>query len=331
MIEISVVVPMYNRMEVAKLSIDGLKRQTLDRSMYEIVLVDDCSKNVDSDYIAKCRHECKTFRYIRHEKNMGLAAARNTGVEHSRGTYVLFLDADIVPEPNVLEAHLNKHKNAKSEIALVSDVRYPGKYYHGSNFSRFVCSRELGSRPASERRNIDYEKLPGRYFAGGATSVLLKTVIEVGGFEGKFKTYGGEDVEFGGRVVKRGVRLCYCGDAVVWHHDDVSLARYKSKLIECALGQYKALVDHLSDGMENSPMLLLGRISFMKDGFLLTAKKIAVKLVFRRPLVEMVEWLIVKFDRFPVFYCPVLYKIACFGWMITSISRPAREKSTVWE
>lgn len=82
----SVLVTAYNRPEYLEESLASVLAQTVDD--FECIVVDDASPTplaVPDD---------PRFRLVRHEVNRGPAAARNTGMRHARGRYVVFLDDD---------------------------------------------------------------------------------------------------------------------------------------------------------------------------------------------------------------------------------------------
>ena len=83
----TIVIPTYNRRDFLARAIASVARQTYRAC--ELVVVNDAGVPVD-DLVASVPNA----RVITHERNAGLGAARNTGLQHARGTYVGFLDDD---------------------------------------------------------------------------------------------------------------------------------------------------------------------------------------------------------------------------------------------
>ena len=90
--KLSYIIPVYNVEKYIKECIDSILAQTFDD--YEIILVDDASPD-------NCPRICDEYaeRYpdiirVIHQKNKGLAGARNTGLEAALGEYVYFFDSD---------------------------------------------------------------------------------------------------------------------------------------------------------------------------------------------------------------------------------------------
>ncbi|KUL36212.1 glycosyltransferase family 2 protein [Streptomyces regalis] len=93
--KLSVIVPFYNVRQYAPDTLNSLRRNA--RNDFEFVLVDDHSKDETPAILERAAEELSDVaqvRYIRHEKNGGLATARNTGLDAARGEYLTFLDGD---------------------------------------------------------------------------------------------------------------------------------------------------------------------------------------------------------------------------------------------
>lgn len=87
---VSVVIPTYNRGSLIARAIASVRRQTYTR--LEILVIDDGSSDRTASVVAGIPDP--RIRYVRHERNKGLPAARNTGVRAARGECVAFIDDD---------------------------------------------------------------------------------------------------------------------------------------------------------------------------------------------------------------------------------------------
>ncbi|MEU3887573.1 glycosyltransferase family 2 protein [Streptomyces sp. NPDC029041] len=93
--KLSVIVPFYNVQQYAPDTLRSL-RLNADRD-FEFILVDDHSKDETPAILERAAEELSDVaqvRYIRHERNGGLATARNTGLDAAQGEYLTFLDGD---------------------------------------------------------------------------------------------------------------------------------------------------------------------------------------------------------------------------------------------
>ena len=93
---ISIIIPVYNVQDYIIECLDSIAAQTYTTGV-ECILVDDCgndnSMKMVNDYLDGYKGEID-FRILRHERNRGLSAARNTGIMNAKGKYVLFVDSD---------------------------------------------------------------------------------------------------------------------------------------------------------------------------------------------------------------------------------------------
>lgn len=104
--KVSIIIPIYNVEPYILLCLNSVANQTETKDV-ECILVDDRGndKSVDlaESFIKDYRGDID-FHILHHEKNRGLSAARNTGVEASTGEYIFFLDSDDELSPDCLEA-----------------------------------------------------------------------------------------------------------------------------------------------------------------------------------------------------------------------------------
>ena len=99
---VSVIIPTYNRAHCMKRAIESVKAQTY--SDFEIVVVDDGSTEDLRSVVTLCGPD---IRYIRHERSLGSAEARNSGIRNARGRFVAFLDSDDIWLPEKLDRQVN--------------------------------------------------------------------------------------------------------------------------------------------------------------------------------------------------------------------------------
>ncbi|WP_255955144.1 glycosyltransferase family 2 protein [Streptomyces odontomachi] len=92
MVKLSVIVPFYNVQQYAPDTLRSLRANARDD--IEFIFVDDCSKDGTPDILQRAAQEVPGAVHLTHEKNGGLATARNTGIDAARGTYLTFLDGD---------------------------------------------------------------------------------------------------------------------------------------------------------------------------------------------------------------------------------------------
>ncbi len=100
---VSVVIPVYNVERYIVQAVSSVLAQTYTN--LEILIVDDESPD-QSVALLRQRFNDPRIRII-HQRNRGLAGARNTGIRHASGEYLAFLDSDDFWQPNKIEEHIN--------------------------------------------------------------------------------------------------------------------------------------------------------------------------------------------------------------------------------
>jgi len=112
---VSVIIPTYNRAPLIGRAIQSVLDQTYQD--FELIVVDDGSKDDTEDIVTKINDA--RIIYVRHERNKGAHAARNTGIAMARGEYIAFQDSDDVWLPEKLERQIQAFKIATENVGVV--------------------------------------------------------------------------------------------------------------------------------------------------------------------------------------------------------------------
>ena len=113
---ISVIIPLYNRREEIGRAIASALRQS--RAPDEIVVVDDASLDDSAEAVAALGEN--RIRLLRHERNRGAAAARNTGIAAAIGDWIALLDSDDEWKPEKLARQIDALRAAPDAPAGVT-------------------------------------------------------------------------------------------------------------------------------------------------------------------------------------------------------------------
>jgi glycosyltransferase involved in cell wall biosynthesis len=111
---VSVVIPAYNRRDCIERAVASIQRQTHEN--WEALVVDDGSTDGTRGLVETLARRDSRIRLIRHERNRGAQAARNSGIDTARGEWIAFLDSDDTWLPQSLEVRL---RLAREEQVLV--------------------------------------------------------------------------------------------------------------------------------------------------------------------------------------------------------------------
>lgn len=104
-VDLSIVVPVYNYVELIEANINAILNQKTKYN-YELIIVDDGSTDGASEVIKHYENNSKVK--LIYQKNAGIGAARNTGINNAVGKYIMFVDCDDIVHSDIVEILLNK-------------------------------------------------------------------------------------------------------------------------------------------------------------------------------------------------------------------------------
>lgn len=88
---VSIIITAYNYEKYIERAIRSCLDQSLAKSQYEVIVINDCSTDNTTKILENYESEIRIFNL---EKNVGLSAARNFAVKKAKGQFIVFLDAD---------------------------------------------------------------------------------------------------------------------------------------------------------------------------------------------------------------------------------------------
>ncbi|WP_368658033.1 glycosyltransferase family 2 protein [Metabacillus halosaccharovorans] len=167
---VSIVMPVYNREDTLKASIQSVLDQTY-RS-FEFIIVDDASTDQSAAVIQSFND--KRIKYIAHSENLGGSEARNTGVNNARGEWIAFQDSDDLWSREKLEKQI--------KVAVENIEQSPIIY---TSFVRIKSGEEEIIPKKDERKksgNIHKELMLGNFISTQTVLLPKKYLESVGGF-----------------------------------------------------------------------------------------------------------------------------------------------------
>lgn len=117
--KISVIVPIYNQEMYLRDCLTSLVEQ--DCNDYEVILINDGSTDHSAQICQEYVRKYHYFQYI-YQENMGLGAARNTGLHYARGTYIFFLDSDDIIQKNSIQKLLLFAEGNSADIVYFDEI-----------------------------------------------------------------------------------------------------------------------------------------------------------------------------------------------------------------
>lgn len=190
--KVSVVIPSYNCIDLLKITMASLENQDIAKEDFEVIVVDDGSKDDTSTYLKSYNGPLK-LKTVINPANMGRAISRNRGLAVSTNELIVFLDADIEASPDLLRLHLQAQE--KGACACVGKI----VYHPGLEINRLMGYLDRRGSAKADSGSV----IPGKYFRTTNASAPLSVIREAGFFDENFVQYGGEDTELGIRLEKK--------------------------------------------------------------------------------------------------------------------------------
>lgn len=211
---ISVIIPTYNDSGTIPRAISSALGQTV--SVDEIIVVDDASTD-DTEAVVRAFDDDR-IEYIKHKRNRGGSAARNTGLERATSDYIAYLDADDEWLPRKLEKQLDVLESRSDDwVAAHCDRTWDVSLRSKVAFALSTIVGTKKRNPAKEGGDELIKEVLTLNLSTGASTLLVDrdTVEVIGGFDPEFPRH--QDWEFLIRVLQQG-NLAYVDEPLVIKH-----------------------------------------------------------------------------------------------------------------
>jgi 1,2-diacylglycerol 3-alpha-glucosyltransferase len=202
--DLSIIIPTRRRLETLQVTLAALRAQT-EQAFETIVVADGADSRLP---------ELPDVRVVEQE-HAGPGAARNRGVRASERPLILFIGDDMVPRPDFVRHHLDRHRSEPGE-----EVAVLGRVVWHPSVPRNRLHRWLDWSGAL----FDYRRLEAtgdseagwtRFYSSNV-SLKRELFLAAGGFDPDF-VFDYEDLDFGWRLGQHGMRLVYEPAAVTQH------------------------------------------------------------------------------------------------------------------
>jgi GT2 family glycosyltransferase len=231
MTALSIILASYNRAADLQRLLLAYDTQTT-RQPFEILVVDNASSDSTRDMLRSFQPHNYSLKCEYLDENRGQGQARNLAIPLAAAPLVLFTGDDIVPEADLVEAHLAAHRRFPEEItAILGYIQWPEdiptntvmKHIDGEGREQFSFFS------MTEEQVCDF-----RFFYTSNLS-LKKSLLWAckPWFDPAYSLYGFEDIDMGYRLSKLGLQIRYTSAPTAYHyhfHSAYSFAnrQYKS-------------------------------------------------------------------------------------------------------
>ncbi|MGL6098362.1 MAG: glycosyltransferase [Fusobacteriaceae bacterium] len=221
-LKVSVIVPVYNRLEHLRALFICLLNQSV--APYELIITDDGSSQKVIDYIGDLldKAKFKVKHIYQEDKGFRKTRALNNGVRESEGDYLIFCDQDLIfPEDYVEKMIKNSRKGEylmgrahntteEEKEKIIDELNLELNY----KVIEKIVSREyfiiMDNQYKFDKRRRILQRLylnkRGIRLAGMSYGVFKNDYLKVNGYDERYKGWGYEDDDFGNRLCIAGIK-----------------------------------------------------------------------------------------------------------------------------
>jgi glycosyltransferase involved in cell wall biosynthesis len=180
-----------------------------DTQDFEVLVVVDGDVDGSEAEVERWRHVLNV-RPIVFSQNRGRSAALNAGAEAAEGKILIRCDDDLEPRSNFVSGHLIRHVEGPCGVVGLTTNVFPDTPYARA-YGRRADTRALASALALP---------PERRWRLWAANVSVSASIHaaIGGYDGRYRRYGWEDVDFGYRLHGAGIPVVVAPELMARHH-----------------------------------------------------------------------------------------------------------------
>lgn len=243
---VTLAVPIYNMERYLPRCMDSLLQQSCRD--YEILLIDDGSTDSGGALCDGYAARYPELVRVVHKSNGGLSSARNAGIEHARGEFIIFPDPDDWVEPNYVQAFLERQRKFQADMVVL------GHYVDTENTSL----PERGDDPMQLLSGYEAQRgllLPPRMQGFSVIKLYRLDLIRSGGLRFQRGMGTTEDLDFAYRYLAHCQRVCYDPSCRVYHYCQRSDSATRSPFHREKLGTFKTYEHIIADCADRDPEL----------------------------------------------------------------------------
>ena len=237
--DLSVVIPTYGKPTTLPLVIGRLEGQTLPRDRFEVLVIDDGSPDDTSERLRALQAATPLALRCLSQENRGVSATRNRGASEARSPIVLLIQDDILAAPDLLERHLEGHRQyPETTAAVVGRVTWPPDW----SVDHFMEWLDNGGP------QFRYHQVRGQttvtYKHVYTCNVSFKRQALLDNPFDEQIVYGFEDIELAWRLQGRGFSFHFDEQALGYHHHRRSFEDFRRRQFKAGQSMYVAFRNH---------------------------------------------------------------------------------------
>ncbi|MBW2172459.1 MAG: glycosyltransferase, partial [Deltaproteobacteria bacterium] len=238
----SFIIPVYNRKLYLDRTLAALTHQTYPSDLFEIIVADDGSSDGVEEVVDQYTNTLDISMVRQEDQGFRLSAIRNKAIRKAKNDYIIFMDCDIIPAPDLLKKYmtwfhvtdavvlcgLRRFVNADSLSSddILKDINValnlPDTAANNDVFNPSQSdepTKDWRLRYYEKNDNLKREAHPFRFFVCGSAAAPKVHLLSAGLFDEDFVGWGGEDTEMGFRLEELGLYIIPVPNALALHQD----------------------------------------------------------------------------------------------------------------
>ena len=241
---VTIVVPLFNEERFIIDCLKSIKQQSYKN--WECFIVNDCSTDNSVNIAEKFIRGAPGFRIIHHDRNRGLAASRNTGLQNANGEFITFLDSDDFLFKSSIWQRVNAlvEGNRTNVAGSFSGITVCNE---NTRLNSFVLGKYLANKAAV----VDFISAKGECpFNAHAPLLKVSVVRSFSGFN-EAMLHGAEDWDLWYRILRHGYIFVHSyGCGAVYRQKHKSMVR---RLPTFHVAEAKKLINNAFNYMKDEP------------------------------------------------------------------------------
>ena len=213
---ITMVMPCYNRAHDLPRVLKAYDSQNVNQP-FEIIAIDDASTDATYEILTSYCPVHYTLQVKHQDKNQGPAAARNQGIALAQSPLIMFVGDDIVPNPDLVQAHLAAHNDyPEPNITILGRVVWPPDIPQNTLMKHIdgVGAQQFSYFYLQDKQEYDF-----RHFYTSNVSLKTTFLRQIDSwFDTHFPYAAVEDAELAYRMAQRGLRIIYHKQLIGYHY-----------------------------------------------------------------------------------------------------------------
>lgn len=283
---VSVVIPTFRRPEALERTLRSLSAVTYPGN-FEIIVVDDGSDDSTEAVVQRIqKSEPQLLLRFHKQENNGAAHARNHGAQLAEGEILIFLDDDMLVEPDHLDRHLEHLAGSLAKRIVNGDWEFAPEIrqeLERSPFGRFRLWLEDWIKAGIEMQSLDAHLLRPSMVTACNLGIRRKDFLDLGGFDESFPAAGYEDQDLAVRATQADFDFIYDKRIALAHLDQRTNLNDFSRRIKQGAMTAGIMAKKYPAEFGARPLIYENAPISKEDGFGLILKKLLKRVLATGP------------------------------------------------